>query len=895
MSGLKSLAQELVKKGRDGDTMLAHINPYEAEILKALGGSGTTNPHTGLPEYRLSWRSFSPQNIVNTVVSTVSSVGSSIFKGISSLGNAVVKTLQGVGTAIEKTLSKVSSTVKAIIKDPLPFIAMYAGAAIGIPPFVTSAAITAARGGDISDMVKSAAVSYAVSYVAQNVDLGLGPDAVSEFGENYQAPQTFTDITKQIGLSVGESTTQTIGNMASSALNNSVIMGVTAGLTGKDVGAAMTAGALSGSLSAGTVSLTNELGLQKDWGLSDKTMNLINKTISTGLAGAITGKDPTQIITNFIADAVVNTAGSALATEAKSAYKEYADYFSALKPKQEAYDADLKDWQNQQTATQKEIDAFNAQRTTFMDGWNKNMQPILNKQNEFTNAYNDAKAEYDKQMAIYNNTALDIDTRNAAAIQASGQASLANSYAQSFDRYTQLPKNKPIFDSYTKQNEELTAKATELNGKVALLTDYNTGAPSASNKEGSPAWQLYQSSQDIQKTTDAANAAATKFEDLQTKYSTQIATSVSRDILNDAILKGDVTPIDNPQGKPGLIYLSNGSVIDSQSKQFLTLDGKQQFVGIDNPVSDNVLAGIVTTPDGKVTYAGYESRAVKPEDIATVEKIAKGELSQNLNYDATGDGKVDAKDVLALKNIVAGADYDPTKTANIANAFGMVDETSAAGWSLTPEGNWVSPEGNVLDINGNIITGKEQEYEVQPWENLSKSGDTGNMAGWSFKNNVWTDPSGNAFDLYGNYVGEKKATTQAFKGTTGNIWGATGSQIATTKAATEAAAKAKADTKGNFKINSTKEQLAAGIAALTPELETSSQGITQGVMQQQAPAPIPVVESTGTFDLGQPFNVGYFGDVARRRQENLTQKDDGTVKIASGGPIGLMGLLHRRG
>ena len=51
MAGLKSLAQELQSKGRNGDTILAHINPQEAGILKALGGSGTINPHTGLPEY----------------------------------------------------------------------------------------------------------------------------------------------------------------------------------------------------------------------------------------------------------------------------------------------------------------------------------------------------------------------------------------------------------------------------------------------------------------------------------------------------------------------------------------------------------------------------------------------------------------------------------------------------------------------------------------------------------------------------------------------------------------------------------------------------------------------------------------------------------------------------
>ena len=46
------LAKELEKFGRDGDTMLAHINPAEAEMLKLFGGAGTINPDTGLREYR---------------------------------------------------------------------------------------------------------------------------------------------------------------------------------------------------------------------------------------------------------------------------------------------------------------------------------------------------------------------------------------------------------------------------------------------------------------------------------------------------------------------------------------------------------------------------------------------------------------------------------------------------------------------------------------------------------------------------------------------------------------------------------------------------------------------------------------------------------------------------
>lgn len=46
------LAKDLGKLGRDGDTELAHINTWEANLLKAHGGSGTINPNTGLREYK---------------------------------------------------------------------------------------------------------------------------------------------------------------------------------------------------------------------------------------------------------------------------------------------------------------------------------------------------------------------------------------------------------------------------------------------------------------------------------------------------------------------------------------------------------------------------------------------------------------------------------------------------------------------------------------------------------------------------------------------------------------------------------------------------------------------------------------------------------------------------
>ncbi len=55
--GLASAAQHVQAAGRGGDTMLAHINPREAAMLKNMGGSGSINPRTGLREFGLNWKS----------------------------------------------------------------------------------------------------------------------------------------------------------------------------------------------------------------------------------------------------------------------------------------------------------------------------------------------------------------------------------------------------------------------------------------------------------------------------------------------------------------------------------------------------------------------------------------------------------------------------------------------------------------------------------------------------------------------------------------------------------------------------------------------------------------------------------------------------------------------
>jgi len=48
----RELAEMLRQMGRGRDTILAHITPEEAQMLMDAGGSGDTNPNTGLPEFQ---------------------------------------------------------------------------------------------------------------------------------------------------------------------------------------------------------------------------------------------------------------------------------------------------------------------------------------------------------------------------------------------------------------------------------------------------------------------------------------------------------------------------------------------------------------------------------------------------------------------------------------------------------------------------------------------------------------------------------------------------------------------------------------------------------------------------------------------------------------------------
>jgi hypothetical protein len=137
IAGLKPIAKAIASYGRNGDTMLAHITPAEARMLRRRGGSGTTNPDTGLPEFFLK----------------------KLFKGV---GDA----LKSVGNTVKKfassTVGKLVTTVAlGFFLGPAAASFLGVSSAAGVAAvsgFVGSAGATLLGGGNIGDALKAGAV-----------------------------------------------------------------------------------------------------------------------------------------------------------------------------------------------------------------------------------------------------------------------------------------------------------------------------------------------------------------------------------------------------------------------------------------------------------------------------------------------------------------------------------------------------------------------------------------------------------------------------------------------------------------------------------------------------------------------------------------------------------------
>ena len=144
IAGLKPIAKAIASYGRNGDTMLAHITPAEARMLRRRGGSGTTNPDTGLPEFFLD----------------------EIGDALGGIGDAIGDAIGGIGDAVQDFVSSEVGqmiTTVAIGYFLGPVVAAQFGvtSAVGVAAisgFVGGAGGTLLGGGSFEDALKAGAI-----------------------------------------------------------------------------------------------------------------------------------------------------------------------------------------------------------------------------------------------------------------------------------------------------------------------------------------------------------------------------------------------------------------------------------------------------------------------------------------------------------------------------------------------------------------------------------------------------------------------------------------------------------------------------------------------------------------------------------------------------------------
>ena len=208
--GIAEAVNMVASQGRGQDTMLAHINPREAQMLRSMGGVGTLNPVTGLPEYGL-------------------------FKSIG-------KALSGVGKAVSGAVKGVASAVKSIVSSPVGRVLATVALATFIGPTafglsgpvgvaaqmaLASGAVTALGGGNLKDVLKSAAIGGATGF------FGAPGGVVSNFvGRAVTNAAANAAITSGIvGTGMGLLTGQKLEDAVKSGITAGAISGLATGAT----------------------------------------------------------------------------------------------------------------------------------------------------------------------------------------------------------------------------------------------------------------------------------------------------------------------------------------------------------------------------------------------------------------------------------------------------------------------------------------------------------------------------------------------------------------------------------------------------------------------------------------------------------------------------------------
>jgi len=250
---------ELLKNsGRANDSLVVHLSPISAAILKSHGGLGTINPITELPEY-WGWGDFFAVFIPVAVIAVavfapelIPAIGAYITTGSAEVATAVLATdgsAAAVGSAL--TAAGVDTTVATV--------SAAGSAAVGAS---TGAINTAAQGGSAEDIAKAAAVGGVaggagsqVGSLATEAVPSLGPTGAAAVGGAAKGAITPALTGGSVGSgaaggAIGSALGTEIGGDAGKIIGGGVGSAAGAALSGGDVSQSALKGGLSGAAGA---------------------------------------------------------------------------------------------------------------------------------------------------------------------------------------------------------------------------------------------------------------------------------------------------------------------------------------------------------------------------------------------------------------------------------------------------------------------------------------------------------------------------------------------------------------------------------------------------------------------------------------------------------------------
>jgi hypothetical protein len=218
--------------GRHGDTMLAHINPREADMLKRMGGSGSINPNTGLPEYKFSLKNFLKIAAPIAINFLAPGLGSAIGSAILGTGASALAT-GALGSAI------IGGATSALTGgDPLKG-ALMGGLGGGLGGLAGGAASDAfgLKLGDVGKNLLGGALVGGVSGLATGQGFGKGAlqgavgSGVGELAGSMSGPTAFQQGISNAGRTFGQSLTA--GNDPKTAATAGALSGLVTGFNFK--------------------------------------------------------------------------------------------------------------------------------------------------------------------------------------------------------------------------------------------------------------------------------------------------------------------------------------------------------------------------------------------------------------------------------------------------------------------------------------------------------------------------------------------------------------------------------------------------------------------------------------------------------------------------------------